>query len=99
MSQINHVFNDFTCNKHYKNESEEKTIFKQSIIDKLIIENIPTCNNCLIDLNEGNYICKKCYINLCYEHAIDHHNKFYKSKINLSEKSENNHNFIELVKQ
>ena len=42
------------------------------IKESIEVENIPICNNCLYEIEDGCYICLNCKINLCPNHAFEH---------------------------
>jgi hypothetical protein len=50
-----------------KNSSTPSSDYK--IIE---VENIPLCNKCLFEIQEGNFICETCKINLCENHLKAH---------------------------
>ena len=52
----------------------------EKIIEEINVENIPLCIECILEEEQGNYICGDCRINLCPQHAKEHINKFEKYK-------------------
>ena len=44
------------------------------IKESIEVENIPLCNNCLYEIEDGCYVCLTCKINLCPNHAFNHIN-------------------------
>jgi len=59
--------------------------FKNSITQRIQTESIPICNDCLLDIKKGNYICTICKINLCEEHLVNHLNLRESHKTSLIE--------------
>ena len=57
-----------------KFESEEK------IKEKINVESLPLCIECIIEDEDGEYICLECRINLCPQHAKEHLDKFQHHK-------------------
>lgn len=55
-------------------------------VEKVKTEEIPLCEKCLIEIDQGNYICNQCRINLCVIHAREHSSQFKDHKYTLLEK-------------
>lgn len=56
------------------NAKYEKEINK-SVKEVKEAEAIPMCFKCLIEIQEGKYICQQCKVNLCISHAYEHLHK------------------------
>ena len=53
------------------------------IIEEIKVENIPLCIECILEDEEGNFICNDCKINLCSNHTKEHLTKFQKHKFSF----------------
>lgn len=56
-------------------------------LEKIEVENIPICSFCLFEIQNGNFICNDCKINLCSFH------------FDIHEKQNYLHEFMELIKK
>jgi hypothetical protein len=54
------------------NSKRIKNLLKDNIKDITEVDDIPMCDNCLYEIEEGCYICLNCKINLCPNHAFEH---------------------------
>ena len=40
------------------------------------VDSLPLCSECLIEINNSNFVCLKCFINFCKYHMNNHQLKF-----------------------
>ena len=53
------------------------------IIEEIKVEEMPSCIDCILEEESGNYICGDCKINLCPQHAKEHIDKFENHKFSF----------------
>ena len=78
--------NGLVNNSKLKENIYNKLKSEDKIKEEIKVENIPLCIKCILEEEEGVYICGDCKINLCPQHVIEHLNKY------------ENHKFIYLLK-
>jgi hypothetical protein len=66
MNQEKHEFEEF---ENLTNLKSSKSYNEYTTIE---VEKIPLCNICLYEIQDGNFICEICKINLCENHLKAH---------------------------
>lgn len=82
---MNFFMKKFNLKMDYKYSLKETNSNLESF-EKINVDAIPLCNDCLFEIKDGNFICQNCKINLCDVHQKIHINK------------NNTHIILELIK-
>ena len=58
----------------------DKMKLEDKIKEEIKVENIPLCIECILEDEEGKFICVDCRINLCPQHAKEHLENYQEHK-------------------
>ena len=64
--------NGLINNSKLKDNIYNKMKSEDKIKEEIKVENIPLCIECILEDEEGVFICGDCKINLCPQHAMEH---------------------------